>query len=54
MDKCSVCSCDFEEESEGGVIGYIGVLPVSFCPTCFAGIMDMAEQFRDIDEEEND
>ena len=53
MDKCSICDVEFEEESEGGVIGYLGILPVAFCPTCFSGIMDMAEMLRVIDDEEN-
>lgn len=41
---CSVCSCDYTED-EGGTVGYIGILPVAFCPTCFAGIIDMAQQY---------
>jgi len=31
---------------EGGVEGFIGILPVCFCPTCKAGIFDFAEQMR--------
>lgn len=42
--KCSTCSCEYTDD-EGGVQGYFGMIPVSFCPTCFAGAMDMAEQF---------
>ena len=41
---CSVCSCDYTED-EGGTVGYIGILPVAFCPTCLAGIIDMAQQY---------
>jgi hypothetical protein len=41
--KCSVCSCDFTDD-EGGINGYIGILPASFCPTCLSGIIDMVEQ----------
>ncbi len=40
---CSVCQCDFTDD-EGGIQGYIGIIPVAFCPTCFAGICDMVEQ----------
>ncbi len=39
--ECSICRCDFEE-GEGGLHGgMIGMLPVSFCPTCLSGIFDM-------------
>ena len=41
--KCSVCEGDFTED-EGGRRGYIGILSVAFCPTCYAGIADMVDQ----------
>ena len=41
--KCNVCQCDFTDD-EGGIQGYLGILPVAFCPTCFAGLCDMVEQ----------
>ena len=41
--KCSICQCDFTDD-EGGIQGYIGILPVAFCPTCYSGICDMVEQ----------
>ena len=44
--KCNVCQCDFTDD-EGGVQGYLGILPVAFCPTCFAGLCDMVEQMDD-------
>jgi len=44
--KCSVCQCDFTDD-EGGIQGYLGILPVAFCPTCFAGLCDMVEQLND-------
>jgi len=44
--KCSVCQCDFTDD-EGGIQGYLGILPVAFCPTCFAGLCDMVEQIKD-------
>jgi len=43
---CNVCQCDFTDD-EGGVQGYLGILPVAFCPTCYAGIVDMVEQLDD-------
>ena len=42
-NKCSVCQTDFTDD-EGGIQGYIGILPVAFCPTCYSGICDMVEQ----------
>jgi len=41
--KCSVCQCDFTDD-EGGVHGEFGIIPVSFCPTCFSCMCDMAQQ----------
>jgi hypothetical protein len=44
--ECTVCSSKFDPDAEGGVEGYIGILPVAFCPTCMTGIFDFAEQFN--------
>ena len=44
---CSVCSCNYTED-EGGIDGNFGMLPVSFCPTCFSCMCDMAAQYLDI------
>ncbi len=49
--KCSVCSCDFTDD-EGGVIGYFGILPVAFCPTCYSCMVDMVSQDLGIGDEE--
>ena len=35
---CSVCHCEFDIGLEGGVDGYIGVLPVAFCAMCYFGL----------------
>jgi len=43
---CNVCQCDFTDD-EGGIQGYLGILPVAFCPTCYAGLVDMVEQLND-------
>ena len=43
---CNVCQCDFTDD-EGGIQGYLGILPVAFCPTCFSGLCDMVEQLND-------
>jgi hypothetical protein len=41
---CNVCQCTYSED-EGGMEGYFGMLPVTFCPTCFSSMCDMAAQF---------
>ena len=56
--RCTICEGEFNPGTEGGTAGYIGILPVSFCPTCHAGIMDYAEQFsstfEDYDEKDTE
>ena len=49
--KCTICDCKFTEDEGGLQRGVIGMLPVSFCPTCFSGVMDMADYFKDKDNE---
>ena len=44
--KCTVCSCHFNLDSEGGIEGSFGSLPVAFCPTCYASVCDMVDQVR--------
>ena len=49
--KCNLCACEFAED-EGGVVGYFGILPVAFCPTCYSSMVDMVTQDLDLKEEE--
>jgi hypothetical protein len=41
--KCTICECIFTED-EGGTLGDLGMLPVSFCPSCFSGLCEMVDQ----------
>ena len=41
--ECRICSCQFSD-SEGGVQGYFGMIPVAFCPTCYSSLVDMVSQ----------
>ena len=52
MFNCTLCDCRFSEQEGGLQRGIIGMIMVSFCPTCFSGILDMANYFRGTDEEE--
>lgn len=44
LSTCTICSGLFSLETEGGSEGFIGILPVAFCPTCKAGIYDFCDQ----------
>jgi hypothetical protein len=52
--ECKICDCEFDIELEGGIQGYIGIIPFSLCPMCYSGLMDMYEQLHgDFDEYED-
>ena len=51
---CSICKCKYSEQEGGLQKGFIGMIEVSFCPTCFSGVLDMADFFRGLDEEEEE
>ena len=42
---CSICSVGMEEPYVQGVFG---ILPVSFCDTCFGCMLDMAEEYNEV------
>jgi len=42
--QCSICRGPFDIEKEGGIRGFIGMIPVAFCPTCKAGVADFGQQ----------
>ena len=50
-NKCNVCNCIYTDD-EGGIQGYFGIIPVSFCPTCFSSMCDMVQQMNDVSQEE--
>lgn len=53
MNECSICRCDFDLDAEGGIEGWIGIIPIAFCPTCKAGIYDFAMQTWFFDDRED-
>lgn len=54
MFDCTICKCKFSEQEGGLQRGVIGMIPISFCPTCFSGIMEMADYFRGTNEKEEE
>lgn len=48
--ECKICSCTFTDD-EGGVLGYFGILPVAFCPTCYSSTIDMVKQHLGLEDE---
>ena len=42
-DTCSICDSKYDED-EGGIQGYFGILPVTFCEWCYSSIYDMIAQ----------
>jgi len=54
MEICSICSCKFDMENEGGVGGCLGILPFAFCPMCFSGLDLMFTEIHGCYEEKED
>ena len=53
MTVCSTCSCDFDIEAEGGIEGEFGIIPVAFCPACYACCYDMVQPHCEHCDEDN-
>tara|TARA_R100000008_G_C3548893_1_gene149193 strand:- start:565 stop:798 length:234 start_codon:yes stop_codon:yes gene_type:complete len=52
---CSICDSTFCADEEGGIAGgSIGMLPVSFCPFCLSGLLDMTKQLLGIHDGEEE
>lgn len=47
-DTCSICDSEYDEDA-GGIKGYFGILPVTFCEWCASSIHDMV--YQDVKEE---
>ena len=41
---CSICGGKFDIDCEGGIEGWIGVLPIALCPWCYNGTTEMFKQ----------
>lgn len=44
IQTCNACHGEFDLEGEGGIAGDFGILPMAFCPTCYASMVDMVHQ----------
>lgn len=42
-DTCSICDSPYDEDA-GGIQGYFGIMPVTFCEWCYSSIYDMIAQ----------
>ena len=42
---CNICDSEIEEDN-GDIIGYFGILPVSFCVWCMSSMTDMVIQMQ--------
>ena len=49
-DQCSICDSDYDP-SCGGVQGYFGMTPVTFCEWCHSSIISMTMQHLGLDED---
>lgn len=47
--NCTICSGEFDED-EWGIMGWLGILPVSFCANCTTGIYNMVLQTTSVEE----
>jgi hypothetical protein len=46
---CSICSTEFDD-NEWGIMGWLGILPVSLCVNCMTGIYNMVFQMTSVEE----
>jgi len=51
---CSVCHCEFDIELEGGIDGYLGILPVAFCAMCYSGMDEFFTQLHGCYDDEHE
>ena len=50
-DECCICGGEYDPEC-GGVQGYFGITPITFCEWCYSSVMDMAKYHLGIKDEE--
>ena len=43
LSVCNICQGEADLENEGGIQGYIGIIPFTLCVWCYAGMTDMVE-----------
>ena len=54
QEQCSICSCPFDLEEDGGISGSFGMIPVAYCSTSKVGIHDNADIYWGLASEEED
>jgi hypothetical protein len=50
-DTCSICDSPYDEDA-GGIQGYFGIMPVTFCEWCYSSIYDML--YKEVEEHYKD
>ena len=48
-EVCSICGGEYDEDY-GGIQGYFGIIPVTFCEWCVPNMIDMVEQITGDDD----
>ena len=48
-EVCSICGGEYSEDY-GGIKGYFGIIPVTFCEWCVPSMIDMVEQITSDEE----
>jgi hypothetical protein len=48
-NPCNVCSTAHDED-EWGILGWIGIIPLSLCANCAAGIVSMVMDYTPLEE----
>ena len=43
LPTCSICESEADLDNEGGIQGEIGIIPITLCVWCYAGVTDMVE-----------
>lgn len=52
--QCSICQCEFDIQLEGGIAGYIGIIPLQLCPMCHAGLDMLYSEIHGCYEEDDE
>ena len=46
LPTCSICESEADLDNEGGIQGEIGIIPITLCVWCYAGVTSIVESMR--------